>query len=183
MSKRKDSINLIRHQEKAVLDKLLDWAFTVGRAIVIITESVALSAFAYRFILDRQIIDLRDTIKQEQAIVALSKTNEDKFRNLQNRLAMIKTLEGKSTQQADLLSQILKTAQGKIAFSAITISTESVSLEGIVPTTSSLAQFVNLLRDLPLVKTVSINSINNKASTGSIEVSLLVTLKKAYEDK
>lgn len=179
MAKKIQNINLLRHQEKSAIDKFLDWAFTIGRAIVIITESVALSAFAYRFILDRQIIDLKDKIKQEQAIVKLSGPNEFKFRNLQSRLSTAETLDKASTSKTTLLTEILNHAQGKISFRALAITDNDVSMEGIVPSAQTVSVFAKELRSVPGVIRVTIGEITNNTSTGIISVGLQAELAQA----
>jgi Tfp pilus assembly protein PilN len=178
MKKKQQNINLLRHQEKAALDKFLDWAFTVGRPIIIFVQAIALSAFAYRFILDRQIIDLHDKIKQEQTIVTLSKNNEEKFRSLQTRLNIIKTLDAMSNKKTSLLQSILKISDGKISFQSMIITKTSISLNGIVPSIGQLTRFVQELRTLPEILTVSVNTIQNNTSTGTISVSITATLKE-----
>lgn len=178
MKKKQQNINLLRHQEKAALDKFLDWAFTAGRSIIIFVQAIALSAFAYRFILDRQIIDLHDKIKQEQTIVTLSKNNEEKFRSLQTRLNIIKTLDAMSNKKTSLLQSILKISDGKISFQSMIITKTSISLNGIVPSIGQLTHFVQDLRTLPEILTVSVNSIQNNTSTGTINISITATLKE-----
>lgn len=179
MVKKNQHINLLRHQEKSAVDKFLDWAFTIGRAIVIITESIALSAFAYRFILDRQIIDLKDKIKQEQAIVRLSEPNELKFRNLQDRLEVIKILDEKSTSKTSVLAEILKRAQGKISFSAIAITDKAVSMEGVVSSARIVPTFVQELRSIPRITKVTIGEVANNTTTGIVSVGLQAELAQA----
>lgn len=179
MAKRIQTINLLRHQEKSAVDKFLDWAFTVGRAIVIITESVALSAFAYRFILDRQIIDLRDKIKQEQAIVKLSQPNEFKFRNLQNRLDTVKILDESATSKTVLLAKIVQQAQGKIAFSTLSITEKTVSMSGAVPSARAVSAFAQELRGIQGITKVTIGEISNNTATGVITVGITADRQQA----
>ena len=87
MQKKPISINLLK-QQTSLVDRFIDWALTIGRLLVILTEIVALSAFIYRFSLDRQLIDLHSKITQEQAIANYLNNNEKKYRNLQDRLAI-----------------------------------------------------------------------------------------------
>ncbi|MEN9407229.1 MAG: hypothetical protein RLZZ455_445 [Candidatus Parcubacteria bacterium] len=176
MAKKIQYINLLRHQEKSAVDKFLDWAFTVGRAIVIITESVALSAFAYRFVLDRQIIDLKDKIKQEQAIVKLSQPNEFKFRNLQGRLAEARILDEQSSSKITLLTEILKPAQGKISFKTLAITDKAVSMDGIVPSAKTVSIFAQELRNIPGVSRVTIGEIGTNTATGVTSVGIVADL-------
>lgn len=179
MAKKIQTINLLRHQEKSAVDKFLDWAFTVGRAIVIITESIALSAFAYRFILDRQIIDLKDKIKQEQAIVKLSQPNEFKFRNLQSRLDTVKALDENATSKTVLLAKIVQQAQGKITFRTLSITEKTVSMTGVVPSARAVSAFAQELRGIQGITKVTIGEISNNTATGVITVGLIADRQQA----
>lgn len=49
--------------------KLLQWALSVGRYLVIFTELVVIISFASRFTLDRRITDLNGDILQKQVII------------------------------------------------------------------------------------------------------------------
>jgi len=90
MSSKPALINLVKGKHKSFFDRFLAWALSAGRVIIIVTEIIALSAFLYRFSLDREIIDLRDNTKQEQKILELFKEQEKTFRNLQERLSCLK---------------------------------------------------------------------------------------------
>ena len=49
--------------------RVLKWALSAGRYIVIFTELVVIISFATRFTLDRQVTDLNDTITSKEAII------------------------------------------------------------------------------------------------------------------
>src|SRR5689334_11570583 len=92
---KKRVINLLPNKGDSLFEQFLSWALTVGRLLIIITETLALSVFLYRFVLDVQIIDLHDKIKQESAIIDNLKDQEESFRNLQTRLLLAKNFDTK----------------------------------------------------------------------------------------
>src|SRR5258706_9366482 len=94
------AINLAKGRGQTFLDRFLNWALSIGRVVVIVTEAVALTAFLYRFNLDRQIIDLHSRINQEQIIVKLLNNNETTFRSLQDRLSLINKLSQQAPERA-----------------------------------------------------------------------------------
>jgi hypothetical protein len=71
-------INLLKKKSNRSLDVFVRWAITGGRFLVILTETIALGAFLFRFNLDRQIVDLSDRIKVARLSVVQS--NEEKYR-------------------------------------------------------------------------------------------------------
>lgn len=171
------SINLLRRQEPAALDKLMRWVLSTGRFIVILTEVIALSAFLYRFSLDRQLIDTRDKIKQKQNIVRLLEKNEERYRNLQNRLAIIASLKDQAGTTAALLGNIASIAPQEIYFQNFAVSDKNISIEATTQAANSLKTFIRDLQNFPRVQTISIDRIENKISTAMIVVAIKATLR------
>lgn len=172
------SINLLRNEQISVLDKVINWALTIGRLLVILTELIALSAFLYRFSLDRQLIDLHSKIKQEQAIVAILKNNEDKYRNLQDRLSLVSSFSNSGSTITNIFQDVVKFAPSDMTFNSLTLNKNGVNIDASVQTTSSLSSFVNSLTNYPVIKNVAINNIENKPLSSSIAVSLTASLKQ-----
>jgi hypothetical protein len=52
MAKDQISINLLDNKGKSFTEQFLDWALAIGRLLIIVTETVALAAFLYRFSID-----------------------------------------------------------------------------------------------------------------------------------
>jgi len=84
-------INLLAQEEFAtsVLGRILSWALSTFRVIVIAVEMIVVVAFLSRFWLDARITDLNDELKQKQAIVASQATFEKRFRSAQSRLEIL----------------------------------------------------------------------------------------------
>lgn len=172
------SINLLKNKEVSLFDRLINWALTIGRLLVITTELVALSAFLYRFSLDRQLIDLHSKIKQEQAIVSILKNNEDKYRNLQDRLSLASNFSSSGSTITKIFQDVVKFAPSDMTFNSLTLNKNGINIDASVQTTSSLSSFVNSLTNYPVIKTVVINNIENKPLSSSIAVSLTASLKQ-----
>lgn len=172
------SINLLKDQKKNFTDKFLDWSLTIGRVVVILTEGIALAAFIYRFALDRELIDLRDNIKDKQAIVNAASSNEDKFRNLQQRLRLIAVLQTDETPQK-ILSDITAFIPSDVFTKSIVFSLDRIKIEANARSATSLAKFVTAVRTYPKVTSVSIDKIENKTSSGTIVISITATLKQS----
>lgn len=180
MPKEKDrkpaSINLIRRMEKGVSDKFLMWAFTVGRGILMVVYAVALGAFLYRIVLDRQIIDLRDSIEQSQTRVTLAQQNETKFRDLQEKLSFIKESKPLATDEVELLDTIINLATGRILFTSLTISQSTVQMDGSVQSITALNGFVEDVKGIPAVKNVALDRLESRVDQGIISFSLTASL-------
>lgn len=172
------SINLSRSRGNSVLDNFITWALTIGRVIVIITESVALSAFLYRFTLDRQIIDLHGKIKQEQAIVKVLNKNEITYRNLQDRLSIIGTLAKQTASPIKTVQSIYNAKPSDITLTQVIVSEGRVEIDASVLSVQSLNGFMKSLKRIPELSKVGIEKVQNKTTTASIIVQLIGTIKK-----
>ncbi len=179
LQKKSDSINLLK-RETPFADRFINWALTVGRLLVIITEVVALGAFVYRFSLDRQIIDLHSKINQEQAIVNYLKNNESSYRNLQKRLVIASTSINLSSNRLKIFNDIVKAAPAGLAFNTLALYEDRVNIEANVDSVASLTKFVNSIKDYPAIDSISIDKIESKPSSAVITINLTATLKPNY---
>lgn len=172
------SINLVKGQDKGFFDKFINWALTVGRLVVILTQLVALSAFLYRFSLDRRLIDLHDQISQKQAVVKLLKQKEDTYRNIQGRLALAATFIKTGQETTQIFSDILRLAPPDFIFNNIVVSQDIVRIDASVNSVSSLANFIRDIKSYKETSSVSLDRIENKTVGTAIVVSIAVRLKK-----
>lgn len=177
MPKHFSSINLVKDQKGDLVERIINWSLSVGRALVILTELIALVAFLWRFGLDQELVDLHTQIKQKQAIVSAFKPNEDRYRNLQDRLSIASNFSAINNQQTQTLRDILTLASGSVSFNKINLSGSSISVEINVGSVAALSDFVNSLKTYSNVETVSIDKIETKTSSAVIIVSITVKLK------
>lgn len=169
------SINLLRRSQNHYGEKFLAWALTTGRFLIILTETIALAAFTYRFSLDREIIDLADSIKNNRAIVSLYR-DEPTYRNLQERLSFVASVSGSLDATSSLLQELVRIAKGKVVYQRLTITDTTAILEFSATSTGSLASFMNSLKQLSPIRSVTVTKVENKAESGMIIVDATVQL-------
>ena len=179
MQKNSPSINLLK-RKTSLVDRFVNWALTVGRLLVILTEIVALSAFIYRFSLDRQLIDLHSKITQEQAIVNYLKDNEQTYRNLQDRLATAANYSTLGVNRFKIFSDIVGFTPEGMSFNNLSLYENRIRIDANVDSVSSLSIFVNSLKNYSAIDTVSIDKIENKPSSAVITISITAALKPNF---
>ncbi|HVA96871.1 MAG TPA: hypothetical protein VND99_04400 [Candidatus Acidoferrales bacterium] len=177
MAEKNISINLLPHEKENLLTQFLDWALTIGRLLVILTEIVALGTFVYRFGLDSQIVNLHDKIKSESFIVDNFQDAEKTFRDIQDRLATSKQYTTVGNTTSNIFIEITKLGQNKITFKDLTVSTQNAKIEVEAPTGGALTDFVNALKNSPSVTGVSVDKVANNTATAQISVYITATLK------
>jgi Tfp pilus assembly protein PilN len=176
MAKFSASINLLENKNKT-LDLIVSWALTIGRALVILVELVALGAFLYRFSLDNQLQDLRTKVKQQQAIVAYQSASESKYRNLQDRLTLISSVSKNSIQDLKIFKDIIALAPGGFTFTTLDLTVEQAHIEASVNSVSALSDFINKLKAYSSINSVSLDKIQNDTAKGTITAGITANFK------
>lgn len=179
MSARSVELNLFPKEawEKGILGQLFSWVLSVGRYVVIFTELVVISAFLYRFGLDRALTDLRSSLKNKQAIITGFGDLEDNFRLVQNQLTKIKTVSGapRVLKTLDTLAQMTPT---DAVFTNLTIDAEKIMIEGLVASQTGLATLLNQAQAQPDFTDVILENVKSGSDqSGSIEFRLTLTYK------
>ncbi len=183
MAKTALTINLLDSKGEPFIDKLLRWMLSIGRLIVILTEVIALSAFVYRFSIDRRIVDLNDEIKDKQLILGQLERPERLYRNLQERLATASKLERSESETTNRFNDIVTLAIGRIRFNTLLVSNTEIKIDGSTPSTAQLNYFIQQLRQLPSIQTISIDKLDNKTSQGSISFVISAQLYTPQDKK
>lgn len=180
MSARAVELNLLPKEpwEKGVVGQLLHWTLSVGRYVVVFTELVVISAFLYRFGLDRALTDLRHSLKNKQAVITGFGDLEDNFRLAQTKLKTIKTAANEPRVPAtlNLLSQITPV---DARLTNIAINQKQVVIEGSVASQAGLATLLNQAQAKTEFTDVVLENVKSPAGGGSsIEFRLVLTFSE-----
>ncbi|HUQ85587.1 MAG TPA: hypothetical protein VM077_04640 [Candidatus Limnocylindrales bacterium] len=177
MAEKIKSINLLPNKNGGFVDQFLGWALTIGRLLIILTETLALGTFIYRFSIDMKIIDLHDNIKYNSTIVQQYQ-KEQAFRDIQTRLALTETYGNKNNNASLILSDIIEMGRAKITFKKLVISSGTVKIEAQAPNGNALTLFVNTLKNYPGIVSVSIGSIETKTSSSLINADITARIEQ-----
>lgn len=172
------AINLVKNKKPPIFDEFIRWALSIGRVVVILTETVALGAFLYRFGLDRQLIDLHDKIAQEQNIVQFLKKNEDTYRSMQTRINSAKMYMASQSDALKQFEDISSLFPESMLVKNFTFSSETIRVEGTIQSIGELTNFLNNLKQYPGISLVSLDKIENKTSLNIIAFSISASFKK-----
>jgi len=183
MAKEAYSINLLPNKGDNLLTQFFNWALTVGRLLVILTETLALSVFVYRFTLDMQIVDLNDQIKGESAIVSNFQSAEDNFRNLQARLAFAKKYDATDDKPLTITKDIIGMGRNKVTFKQLIVTKKTLDLEIQAPSPTNLSLFITSLKDYPGISELSIDQVENKTSNALITVGISAKIEGAGQEE
>lgn len=163
MAARKISIEFLPQEEweKGTFGRVLKWALTIGRHIVIFTELVVILAFLSRFKLDRDLTDLGEKIKQKQAIVASSAQFEKDFRFLDKRLRTIEELRKTQLEAGMVLTELSSLTPADVYLSDFTVNDKQVSLTATALSETGLGIFLKKLKSSPKFENLTLSQVSS----------------------
>jgi Tfp pilus assembly protein PilN len=127
------------------LGKLLQWALSVGRYLVIFTELVVIVSFASRFTIDRQITDLNTAILQKQIIIQSYGDLEQNVRSAQKKIDSYLQIE-QQENVTDIFPVLTAVTPPDVTLSDLEMRPGRVNLTGTTPSNLSLGIFLNNLQ-------------------------------------
>ncbi len=170
------SINLVKSKVN-LTDEIVKWALTVGRLLIILTEFVAFSTFIYRFSLDRTLIDIKEKVNQETALISSLKEREDSYRNIHERVALAKGVIASSGSKIKIFQDISEMGSD-VTLVNVVIEDETIKIDGKTKSVTSFSRFVETLKEYPKIDSVAIDKIDNKKDVGLLEFGIIGTFKK-----
>jgi Tfp pilus assembly protein PilN len=141
------SINLIPKDPffDSTVGRILQWALSAGRYIVIFTELVVIVSFAARFTLDREITDLNSDIHSYAQIIEQDEVFEQEFVSIQDRLTDLKSIDTES-DIIGIFQDLTRVTPQDIDIQQLAISPTKVTITGRTLSQTSFNLLVNNLQ-------------------------------------
>ncbi|HYD34940.1 MAG TPA: PilN domain-containing protein [Vitreimonas sp.] len=127
------------------LGKVLRWALSVGRYIVIFTELVVITSFGSRFYLDRQLTNLNTALLQKETQITSYGDLEQKVRLAQQKIDQYQQIEQQGNL-SDIFPKLSAITPRDVRLDQLLINPTSVSLEGTTLSQSSLNLLISNLQ-------------------------------------
>lgn len=174
-AKKEVKINLLPQKEfeRSIVGRILRWALSSFRIIVIVTEMIVMAAFLSRFWLDAQNSDLNDTISQKKAIVTSFAETENKFRTFQKQIDIFSKITS-STQKSEYLNLITSLTPPDVILNSISDNEDSMQITGLSGSEQNISQFIKNLASADKFKDVSLSKIDSSEGGSS---AIIFTIK------
>lgn len=161
------SINLLPQDPfyETPIGRVMAWASTVGRYLVIFTELVVIISFASRFKLDRDLTDLNSEILQKSQIV-------DSYGELENNVRVTQIKTGYVAQQKngynfiDVLDTVTQSLPNDVVLTVLQVFSQEIQVTGTALTPEALAQMVRNLQAQPTVAALFVDQIKSSTQGG-----------------
>ena len=164
--------------ELSGLGKILKWALTSGRILVVLTEFVVILAFGSRFYFDKKLNDLIEVIGQKQAVVESYVDIENKIRDLLSRQAVVDKYLKESLGIGDVINQIKRVTPVDVSFTEISVDGAGFSLTGMAGSEGGLASLLIGVNNILSVTGISVGSIDYDQRQGAINFKISVVVNK-----
>jgi Tfp pilus assembly protein PilN len=146
--------------------RIVNWALTYGRYIMIGTEIVVLLAFISRFSLDRKRTDLREEIQQKQAILQANLPFENDIRKTQESLAKLKTLLADQKLPVNLVTTMSTLLPADVFYKELDITKDKLQVQAVAGTSEGFSQFLANLLAARQLTNIEISDISKSSTTG-----------------
>ncbi|MDD2822659.1 MAG: PilN domain-containing protein [Candidatus Daviesbacteria bacterium] len=164
---------LVHHGEKEKLySKLIKWALSSGKFIVIFVEIITISAFVYRYKLDGDLSDLQDQINNQKIPYIKSlKADELLIKNTQFQINSISKLKSEKADFISPLNNLSKIIPQSIKLTNIsfdrsqTYPKTTISLTGQSPSNMELSIFIKELQKNPNFSDINLTNISFENQT------------------
>lgn len=156
------SINLLPQEEfnVSIIGRVLRWAMSTFRIIVIVTEMIVMAAFLSRFWLDAQNSDLNDAIKVKSAQITTQTSLEKEFRAVQSKVNIFKEIR-QGIAPAQIVDAITSKLPANAILTGISVSEGAALINGASAGESAIAQFITNLKSDNTFKNVNLTGVNS----------------------
>ena len=170
-SVKQKNINLIPLDEfeSSTAGRILKWALSSFRVMVIATELVVMSAFLSRFWLDARNSDLNEELEISKAQVGAYIDIETNFRSIQRKLKIVKTMYSEP-KMSEYMNTFLKLIPQDISLNSVSIADNQLQLRAGAFSENSIAQFLINLEKSGSFKDLNLTQISTSADNSNVTV-------------
>ncbi len=153
-------INLLPNREGNFTDKIIYFSFHYLRYILVITQLVVISVFFYRFQIDQQVVDLKDSIKQKSEIILVSSSLLKDIRAIDIKMQSITRAANDQQAMLNMYQYFLNTFPSELFVSTFDMTSTGITFTGYTSNANMIRIYNNrLLKDkrFELIKLSNIN--------------------------
>ena len=157
-------INLLTKQELSFLDKTLYFFLNYLRYILVLTQIVVIGVLFYRFRIDQNIIDLKDSLQQKKEIVEAVQPLLKEAEKVNDQTIAIRKIVNEQSVQSTAVQYLLSTFPQAATLEKLVITENSFNLEGTTIDSRELQLFYARLKQEQRFKTIDLANIKRGAS-------------------
>jgi Tfp pilus assembly protein PilN len=170
-------VNLLPREDfdNTILGRIMKWALSSFRFIVIVVEFIVIAGFMFRFYLDVQINNLDDEINQKAALVDSKSSFEKEFRNVQKKIAVYSEIIKDDNKPSLFFNQTWESLPVDMQLVDFTKEADGINIQGATLNEASISLFVSNLESKDRLGEVDIVQIKTVEDSPLIEFTLKVS--------
>lgn len=161
-------VNLLELKDKQIpLEvKLLKWAISSGRYIIIFVEMIVIGAFVFRYKLDSDLTTIQEQIKEQVPYIESLKNSEVEIKRTQDQLANIRKFKSGAPDLSQVFAKIALLTPKNIRLTGINLDRTQnfpktgLAITGQSPSTSELSFFISGLKKESSFTEISLTNIS-----------------------
>lgn len=168
-------INLIKKKEEGVVNRLVYFFLHYLRYIIVITQIVVIAVFFYRFQIDQEIIDLKESIDQKREILKVTRpliVDASAIDGKVDEVKKIIALQGKLT---DNYTYIITSVPAEVTITRLDIDTKEIKITGISSSIAAIRAFSDRIKRDGRFKGSELSQVSK--STLGFQFSIKISLK------
>ncbi len=171
---RRYQINLLQKKEASFISRIVYFSLHYLRYVVVLTQIVVIFVFFYRFKVDQEILDLKDSIDQKEEIIKVTLPLIEEAQAIDNKTNQIKQILKKQNQFITNLDYIFSIFPAKAVLANFEISSSVIKLTGSTNDLETVKLFFEKLKRDRKFKRVIIDQIS-KSGFG-FEFSIVISV-------
>jgi len=167
---KKYQINLKPKEAQSFSDKLIYFFLHYLRYVIVMTQIVVISVFFFRFQVDQEIIDLKESIGQKEEIIKVTKPLVTDAKLINSKITTIKTLLADQNRDSSLISYLFTSIPQDIILKSFKFEEKAITVQGNAVAVSAIKNFVSITESQKQFKKVTINDVVKDSSGFSFSI-------------
>lgn len=167
-------INLLNKKEKNFSEKLIFFSLHYLRYVIVLTQTFVIGVFFYRFLIDQQIIDLKEGVEQQEQVVKITIPMVEEAQKINSKTLEVKKLLKAQDNFSQTLNYIFAIIPTKVTIDDFSLDSKKLEFNGKTDDPLSIKAFYERLKKDKKFKNININSITKKE--GTFEFSVLINI-------
>ena len=171
--------NLFPPKDQSLADKAIYFSFHYLRYILVITQIIIIGVFFYRFKIDQEIIDLKESLNQKQEIVKVSQPLVKEIKAVERKISEVNGISSKQQQFKDNFDYILEAFPEKITLSKMDANEKGeYELSGFTTDPAVIKAYYNRLKKDKRFTAIELKNLKRELQGFNFTISLSNSVTK-----
>lgn len=155
----KYSINLLEKKETPFAERVMYFFLNYLRYIIIITQLVVIGVFFYRFQIDQQIVDLKESVDQKKEIVQVVLPLLKEAETIDQRTVESQKIFADQKKYNLMLQYFLSEFPASVNLNSLEVTSDTIQAIGTTSDPNQLQAFYSLLKKENKFTTINLQNI------------------------